>query len=374
MKLRHIIIIGLFAIINIGVITTLNFGGGEEEVEEKNEVFVQNLSGMAIENVEEKFNVVGYGTITSFNAVDISCEVQGKLSKGRKDLKPGVKFKKGEVLFLVNDKEARYNLRSRKSAYINIIAQLLPDIKVDFPTEFDKWNEYIESIKLNETLPLLPAWKTNKEKIFLSTRNVLTEYFGIKSLEEQLKKYYVTAPFNGVITEVFVSDQSVVNPGAKVLRLAQTDNFEVAVSVPASSLSTIEVGTKGNIYTTSGQLKGIGTVVRISEVINKNTQSIDVFIRPKAMDGERFIEGEYVQVAINETGDYKGARIPLNAVSENQVFIFSGRDSTLSIKSISILDENDMGVFVSGLSNKDTIITQEVMSYTDTTKYNVILK
>lgn len=374
MKLRHIIIIAVFVVINVLVVLSLR--GGKESAPDKqtSEAFVQTLPALKIENAEEHFNVEGFGTVSSFNSVDISCEVQGKLIKGSRDLKPGVKFKKGELLFKVNDTEARYNIRSRKSGFINIIAQMLPDVKIDFQDEFDKWTDYMNAIKLNESLPVLPVWNSSKEKVFLSTRNVLTEYFAIKSLEAQLDKFSVRAPYNCMITEVFINDHAVVNPGTRVMTIIQIDNFEIPVSVPASSLSAIDVGTKTEIFSTSGELKGLGTVVRISEVINKNTQSVDVFVKPVAVEGQKFIEGEYVKVAINETGKYKGMRVPTNAVQDNQVLVYSMKDSTLSRKEVMVLNRNELGVFISGLSDNEILITKEVMGYTDSTKYDVLIK
>ncbi|UKN03093.1 HlyD family efflux transporter periplasmic adaptor subunit [Paracrocinitomix mangrovi] len=373
MKVRHVVIIAIFVGINILIFSSLDFS--KDEVEEVEiETVVPILKASEVKITEEQFNVEGYGTISAFNSVDISSEVQGKLSKGRKELKEGVKFKKGELIFSINDTEAQYNLRARKSGFINIIAQLLPDIKIDFPSEFDKWNDYIGDIKLNERLPTLPAWKTKKEKIFLSTRNVLTEYFAIKALEEQLAKFHVYAPFSGVVTAVFVSDYTVINPGTKVLTLAQTENFEIAVSIPASSVDNIEIGTECDIFTTSGELKGKGKVSRISEVINKSTQSVEAYIKPKPLDGYKFIEGEYLKVAINETGVFKGFRVPLSAVKENEVMIYNKSDSTLSTRTVSVLNENNKGLFINGVDNNEIVITQEVRNYNSTTKYGVLIK
>ena len=117
-----------------------------------------------------------------------------------------------------------------------MVANLLPDIKNDFSSEYDKWVDFINEIKLNDPLPQMPAWKTNKEKIFISSRNVLTDYFSIKALEEQLNKYMVYAPFSGVITDVYATDFSVVNPGTKIMRVVETNNFEIAVPIPSDQL------------------------------------------------------------------------------------------------------------------------------------------
>lgn len=374
MKIRHIVIVVIFVLINVLVLATLNFKPKEDKPVSEDKVFVQNLQAIEVNTKTEIFNVQGFGTISSFNTVDVSSEVQGKLIQGRYDLKSGIRFKKGDLLYRVDDTEARYNLRSRVSGFIKTIATMLPDIKIDFPEEFDKWNDYIADIKLNEALPQLPAWKTNKEKIFLSTRNILTEYFTIKSSEEQLKKFQVSAPFSGMIKEVFVANHAVVNPGSRVMTIVQTGNFEIAVSIPAGQLDAIEIGSKCDVFTTGGELKGSGKVVRVSDVINRNTQSVTVYVKPTALEGQQFVEGEYLKVAIDETGEFTGSRIPQNALIDNMVYVYDATDSTLSKQEVAVLDKNQDGYFVSGLKNKQVVITQEVMNYNDSTKYGVLIK
>ena len=375
MKIRHIVIIGVFILINIAVLATLNFEGPPKAEEEKEvELFVQDLKGMSVINTEEQFEVAAYGTISSFLSVDVSSEVQGKLIQGRKDLKVGTSFKKGDLMFRVNDTEARYTIRSRKSGFITILAHMLPDIKSDFPSEFDKWNDYIESIKLNESLPVLPAWADNKEKVFISTRNILTEYFSIKSMEEQLQKYTYYAPFSGVITEAYISEYAVVNPGTRIIKYVANGDFEISAAVPIAQMEDLKVGSTAKIFTTSGEEKGVGKVVRISEVINKSTQSADVFIKPTPATGKKFVEGEYVKVQISELETFKGTRVPRTAVHDNLVYTFNKKDSTLSPKTVVVLDINENGAFISGLSDNDVIVTQEVLNYTDSTKYAIVIK
>jgi len=337
-------------------------------------VFLPNLSATRVENIEKEFKAMGYGNVSSFNTVNLISEVQGKLSQGKVDLKTGVKFRKGDLLYQVYDVEARYALRARKSGFINLIANILPDIKSDYSNEFNKWSTYIESIKLNKNLPELPTWTSDKEKVFLASKLVLSEYFTIKGQEEQLKKYSVLAPFSGTITEVFISNFSVVNPGSKVIKIAQNSNFEISISIPTHQIESIKIGSKATILTTSNTTKGYGKVVRISDVLNQNTQSINVFVKASPIENEKFIDGEYVKVDLNIEGKNKGITIPSLAIKNNSVFVYSSKDSLIHQKQISVLNEDVEGSFISGLTDGEVIITQEVLNHIDSTKYNVIIK
>jgi len=374
MKLRHILIIAFFLLVNILIIMALKKGFSKPIEVKIDKVFLPNLSATRVENIEKEFKAMGYGNVSSFNTVNLISEVQGKLSQGKVDLKTGVKFRKGDLLYQVYDVEARYALRARKSGFINLIANILPDIKSDYSNEFNKWSTYIESIKLNKNLPELPTWTSDKEKVFLASKLVLSEYFTIKGQEEQLKKYSVLAPFSGTITEVFISNFSVVNPGSKVIKIAQNSNFEISISIPTHQIESIKIGSKATILTTSNTTKGYGKVVRISDVLNQNTQSINVFVKASPIENEKFIDGEYVKVDLNIEGKNKGITIPSLAIKNNSVFVYSSKDSLIHQKQISVLNEDVEGSFISGLTDGEVIITQEVLNHIDSTKYNVIIK
>ena len=372
MKVRHIVVLILFILTNIFILSIIiRLIPKEEKEEVVVSVVIPHVEAAEVKNTEEQFEIAGYGTVAAFRSVDIACEVQGRLAEGT-SLKPGVKFRSGELIFKVNDSDARYAIRGRKSSFINLVAGIIPDIKTDYPEELDKWNAYLDNIRLDENLPQLPAWKTEKEKIFLSTRNVLTDYFSIKSQEEQLKEYYVYAPFSGTISEVFLTDFSVVNPGVKVARLVETGNYEIPVAIPAGRLHLLEPGTRAMLYTTDGVARGEGKVVRISQVINQMTQSVDVYVKPTMKEGQAFFEGEYLEVRIDEKGTYNGMRLPQGAVTKGEVLVYNKKDSTLTAKKITVLDNNEHGIFVGGLESGLTVVTQSVEGYSEKAKYGIV--
>jgi hypothetical protein len=135
----------------------------------------------------------------------------------------------------------------------------------------------------------------------------------------------------------------------------------------------VDVGTKCTIYSTDGTERGGGSVARISEVINKTTQSVTIYVKPGSSD-QRYIEGEYLLVKIDAKVSQKGFRIPLSAINDGKVFTYNPSDSLLRKKPILILNENENGAFVSGLNDEEIVIIQEVVNFSDSTKYGVILK
>lgn len=127
------------------------------------------------------------GRLSSRQEVDLSSEVQGQILPGRVALKSGTNFKEGNLLLRIFDEEAKNNLKASKSRFMNGIASILPDIRIDFPESYNKYEAFFNSIEITKPLPDLPKLDSDKEKVFLASRNILNDYFSIKSAEVRLK-------------------------------------------------------------------------------------------------------------------------------------------------------------------------------------------
>jgi hypothetical protein len=96
-------------------------------------------------------------------------------------------------------------------------------------------------------------------------------------------------------------------------------------------------------------------------------------VRPKIIEGQSFTEGEYLEVQLNQAETHQGVRIPKNALQGDFVYTYSKTDSVLTKQPVQVLNSNDSGAFVQGLKNKTIVITQEVLNYTDTSKFQVLI-
>jgi RND family efflux transporter MFP subunit len=171
-------------------------------------------------------------------------------------------------------------------------------------------------------LPALPETKSQKEKTFISLKNIFTEYFNIKADEERLWKYAIVAPFDGSITEVFVEPGSVVNPGTRIATIIRTGDLEVEIPVDARNITNIKVGLPVLLNATSGNKSFEGKVIRIGEFVNAATQSIPVYVSIIKKKDDALYNGMYLNAEINCGSMENTVKIPRRALpDENHYYL-----------------------------------------------------
>lgn len=366
MKKRQIIILGSGLLIFILMIFAVS-GNSKEKKDEKDEK--DNLlyyPVIKVENKDQEVFLTSYGQISSYNNIDIISEVSGKLLKGSIELKPGVKFRKGQLIAQVDNTEVLYNLMAKKGNFINLIAQIMPDIKIDFPEEYEKWSKYLKAIKLNEPMPKIPYWNTDKEKILVASKGVLAEYFSILSMETNTNKYRIFAPFDGTILEAFLDVGTSVNMGSKIITIVQTGNYEVKVPMSLNDLSRLKERKEVEIFNSKDEKIGIGTLSRYTNVINQSTQSIDVYFKITPLKGQELLNGMYINIALKGSAITESFVIPRRSVVQDSVYVIL--DSTLIAKRISVERFKGDSVYVKGLQNGDFVVLNSVGSIIDSLK------
>lgn len=356
-KRQGIIVLVLTAIMLLILAKVFWDAGEKKQRKAKAKQNLRYLNTLIIQNDTQSLWIESYGRAITSRELNISSEVQGKLFSGSITLRPGTSFEKGQVLFRVNASDFEYQIKARRSGFINLMAGVLPDIKVDFKDTYTKWESFFNAIDVNHYLPELPNIKNNAEKTFLASRNILTEYYSIKSDEERLRKYVVTAPFNGSISEVYAESGAIVNPGTPVIRIIQSNHIEIEVPVSVESIGRIKPGSEARIYSKNGDFTGTGRIIRTSETVNSSTQSVNVYVSLQASEG--IFPGEYFNVSISAGEAYDVCKIPRRAISENDdVYII--QDSLLHEKPIAILLRNVDSAVVSGLKNNELLVTEPV--------------
>lgn len=306
--------------------------------------------------------VVEYGRITSSQPLDLIAEVGGRLFGGSVRLKPGINFRKGQLLCRVNDAEAHLNLQARKSQFLNLLASSLPDFKIDFQESYDDFQAYFESIEIDKPLKPLPEIKSNKVKTFLATKNILSEYYSIKSGEENLRKYYIYAPYDGSIVNVNLEVGTVVNPGANIASIIRTDQLELEIPVDPKEISWVEEGAEVDVSSENGAQSWKGEVIRIANYLDPTTQSINVYVGIEAGPNSGLYSGQYMRATIPGSRLEQAMRIPRRVLINNdQVYVVE--DGVLKSRRVNVEKISQDQVLISpvqsnGLNAGDSLVVE----------------
>ncbi len=317
--------------------------------------------------------VEAMGRVTSKTEVTLIAEVRGKIMKGDISFKIGQSFNKGDLLVKIDDEIELYNMKSRKSSFLNSVAGMLPDLRISFPKNYEEWNSFMESIDIDSKLPDLPELSSTQERIYMASRNILTNYYTIKSAEANFESYHIYAPFSGTITEVSLEEGAVANPGSRLGKIINTKNLELEVPVEIGSAKWLKVGQRVEVYDSKKTSSWKGKIVRKSQNVNPTTQSINVYISLNSTSKNPLYKGEYLEAIFGGIKLFNVMEIPRKAVfNQNEVFIV--KDGLLEKREIIIEKINKDKIYLSGLENGVEIVAEPLINASENTKVTILEK
>lgn len=329
----------------------------EEKIREEAKFFVKTEK---VSYTSNSSKIIETGRLNSQQNVDLSVEVPGQIIAGDVTLREGSGFKKGDLLIRVFDEEARNNLKASKSRFMNSIAGILPDIKIDYTDSYQTYLEFFNSIKITEPLPPLPEPDSEQEKVFLASRNILNEYYNIKSAEVKLSRYRIYAPFDGTFTAVYLEPGSIANPGSRIASMIRTDKLEVEVPVRIEDAYWIHMGDKVKLTTKDHHVSWNGTVVRKSNFMDPSSQAISVYISITPEKDQPLFPGQYLLAEFASNILEGSMAIPRNAVFDKNK-VFTVEDGKLVENTINVLKTNETTVFFSGLDEGVDVVVEPLV-------------
>lgn len=366
MKRSQIILLVVFLVISGLIYFTLSANKKEYNKEVKEEDTTTYVPVRKVENKIQSLSLISYGQILPNAEVIVSMEVQGKLLKGDVNMKPGTNFQVGQILYKVDNEETFYALSAQKTSLMNVVIGSLPEIEMDFPKELQKWETFMKDLSPRYKLPELPPM-TAKEMMFMTSRGVMTSYYNIKSQEARLEKYFFAAPFNGTVIQTFAEPGSIANPGAQLAKIAKTGDFEVKVPIGMNDLAMFRSKSEAEFTDASGKLVATGKIIRVSDVINQQTQSADVYYSIQAVKGETIYNGMYVNVSINQKEERETMTIPSAAVKDQKVQILSG--GKLKSREVLVISKIPDSVYVTGLKDGEMVLLERIDKVMDKFTY-----
>lgn len=354
--MRKIILSILGVLLVFGAILVGNYIVGKKK--KRKPKFSRIIKTVFVEKVQNKeipITLTANGNLVAKNKVALFSEVQGVLKKQNKSFKAGTRYKKGQVLLNINSAEFYANLQAQRSNLFNLLASIMPDIRLDYPTEFEKWQNYLQQFDINKTTIVLPKTTTDKETYFISGRGITSSYYNIKNLEVKLSKYNIRAPFTGILTEALVSPGALVRNGQKLGEFIDESVYELEVTVNNNYANLLVVGNSVNLSNLEKTKNYTGKVVRVNGKVDLASQTIKVYIEVAHKDLK---EGMYLEANLNAKVEKDAIEISRKLLVDNSKIYTVKNDSILSLITIKPVHFNSETLVLKGVENNTTILTQ----------------
>ncbi|MDO9275682.1 MAG: efflux RND transporter periplasmic adaptor subunit [Lutibacter sp.] len=296
----------------------------------------QTVTVLPVKNDVFKHFLEIQGVAQANKNIEISPELGGTVTAI--PVKEGQKVVSGQVLIQLDDSSIR-----------NSISELNTQLSLA-KTTFER-QERLWKQKIGSEMQYLQA-KAQKE----SLENNLS------SLRTQARKMRITAPFSGVVDEIFPKLGELTNPQMPAVRLLNLDNVYVEADVTETYLPIIKAGTETVVRFASINKEIKSKISQVGNYINPANRSFkirinidnkDQSIKPNLLADIKIADFETTGIIIPATlvqQDQNGNDYVFTVITENKV-------QKVVKNIITVANEYNHEVYVSaGLKENDTLV------------------
>lgn len=309
-----------------------------------------------VKNGVVKIVIPANGRLVAKRRVELYSEVQGIFKGGSKLFKPGQTFTRGQTLIRIDAAEFYSSVQASKSNLYNSIAAIMPDLRLDFPDIFNKWQTYLNSYDIDKPTPELPQTTSDKENYFITGRGIISNYYTVKNLEQRLSKYTISAPFSGILTEALATEGELIRNGQKLGAFIDTSVYEMEVAVSKSHANLLKIGEQVALNNLNKTETYKGVISRVNGSIDATTQTITAYVEVK---DKSLKEGIYLEANLNAREEKEAIEIDRSLVLENEQ-IYVVRDSILDIIKVKSVYFSDKKAVLKNVPNGTVILKRSV--------------
>lgn len=299
-----------------------------------------------------------FGRISSAQPVQLVSEVAGEIMDGDIVFRPAQKFSRNDILVKIDDRQARMNLMSKKSEFLTALANVLPEIKLEFPAEYPTWQAYFEANGFEKDIPVMPEADNQKIKLYLSRFNVYRLYYEVRDLEIMLEKHYFRAPFDGAVATVNYQTGATARAGTTLGEIINLEEMELEMQVPVQDLQWIDYNRPVGFQSRELGNGWTGRIKRTGSSLDDRTQTVPVYVGLDKQGRADIISGLFTDVTIPGKVIENAYTIPHQAMyGANSVYLIE--NGRLVQRTVSVIRRESNYVIVNdGLLNGDTLVVE----------------
>ncbi|MCA0348101.1 MAG: efflux RND transporter periplasmic adaptor subunit [Bacteroidetes bacterium] len=246
----------IFTILSLSAILFISCGKDKKELTNTEAPIAVKVSGISADNQSEF--VTASGKIEAENSANVSTRMMGYVTKI--NVKVGQKVSAGQLLVSINNTD----LQAKKAQVDASILQATAG--------------YNNAKKDYERFVALFAQQSASQKELddMTSRYEMAKASleGAKQMRNEVMAQFnysnITAPFSGVVTNTFVKEGDMANPGMPLVSIEGTNQMQVTAMVSESDITAIQNGMKAKVLVKSTNEEFSGTVTEVSSSA-KNT-------------------------------------------------------------------------------------------------------
>ncbi len=309
---------------------------------------------------DHTIKINGNGLIKSARQLNVLSEVNGQVVFAENNLKNGTYVKKDQLILSVDTRQHENDLYVMRSAFINAVASILPDFKLENTDIYSKWYNYFQTLNIHQTTPNIPEITDPREKLQVSSNNIFNAYYAIKNQEILLSKCKIKAPFDAFIISNGVMENSVISQGQHLFDLQDAVNLEVSVPLLVQEVEMLDLqNSRVKIYTQENPLLSVsGRITRKASQLNVNAQTLSVYVSFQNKDLlVPFLPGNYVNVEFTGRTFHHAAAVPRELINRDST-VYVMQDSVLAQYKVDILfQQEDVAILKDTLPDSLRLVT-----------------
>ena len=243
------------------------------------------------------------GKIEAVNSASLSTRMMGFVNKVHVNV--GQKVSKGQLLISINNADLSAK-KAQASAGVTEAQAAFNNAEKDYQRFKNLFAENSTSQKeLDDQQARYEMAKARLEGARQMTNEV----------ESQFAYSNLRAPFSGVITNKYIDEGDMANPGVPLISVEGPGSFEVTASVPEREISKIKSGTEVQVSVASLGVQLPGTITEVStSASNTGGQYLVKVVLDKTDTG--ILSGMYatVQFPIEKSGNATSLLVPKGAI------------------------------------------------------------
>ena len=150
---------------------------------------------------------------------------------------------------------------------------------------------------------------------------------------------------------------TIANPGGQIARIAKTGEFEVKVPISIDDIDFFKDKSVARFSNSANESVGTGKIKRVSNVVNQQTQSIDVYYTLKVKENSLVYNGMHLNILIDKEVTKNTSLLPRTALMNNQVILLNA--NKIIFKQVKVVGTKPDSVFVTGLNDGDMVILEQ---------------